>query len=265
MRIRTLVRSLSSLASGRSADPNRPGRCCTAVAHNAARHQPGDLHRDQPRRRWGMRIRTLVRSLSSLASGRSADPNRPGRCCTAAGSDRARRRRGKLAHTRRCRALRRPWPNRRWGVVVGRCWPGGRPGNAGLSTAASRIRPSTPTARKASPHPTVPRAASAMAEPAMGRRQAGRRRVLAGACWARWWAHSETVVEFMLSDKRYANPLPGRPAAIAYHDLAHTCAKLDDGASWRAPAGPVGGRTRRRSWSSCSPTSGASWRPVRST
>lgn len=31
----------------------------------------------------GMRIRTLVRSLSSLASGRSADPNRPGRCCTA--------------------------------------------------------------------------------------------------------------------------------------------------------------------------------------
>lgn len=35
-----------------------------------------------------------------------------------AGSDRARRRRGKLAHTRRCRALRRPWPNRRWASVV---------------------------------------------------------------------------------------------------------------------------------------------------
>lgn len=29
-----------------------------------------------------------------------------------------RRRRGKLAHTRRCRALRRPWPNRRWASVV---------------------------------------------------------------------------------------------------------------------------------------------------
>lgn len=28
------------------------------------------------------------------------------------------RRRGKLAHTRRCRALRRPWPNRRWASVV---------------------------------------------------------------------------------------------------------------------------------------------------
>ncbi len=91
------------------------------------------------------------------------------RCRASAGSDRARRRRGKLAHTRRCRALRRPWPNRRWAVGRRRCWPGGRP--------VRRIRPSTPTARKASPHPTVPRAASAMAEPAMGTTQAGHRAV----------------------------------------------------------------------------------------
>ena len=31
----------------------------------------------------------------------------------------------------------------------------------------------------------------------------------------------------------YANPLPDRPAAIAYHDLERTCAELGDGASWR--------------------------------
>jgi phytoene dehydrogenase-like protein len=37
----------------------------------------------------------------------------------------------------------------------------------------------------------------------------------------------------------YANPLPGRPAAIAYRDLERTCAELDDGASWRRLLGPL--------------------------
>jgi phytoene dehydrogenase-like protein len=37
----------------------------------------------------------------------------------------------------------------------------------------------------------------------------------------------------------YANPLPGRPAAIAYRDLDHTCAGLDDGASWRRLLAPL--------------------------
>ncbi|EUA02485.1 flavin containing amine oxidoreductase family protein [Mycobacterium kansasii 732] len=37
----------------------------------------------------------------------------------------------------------------------------------------------------------------------------------------------------------YANPLPGRPAAIAYRDLARTCVELDDGASWRRLLGPL--------------------------
>jgi phytoene dehydrogenase-like protein len=37
----------------------------------------------------------------------------------------------------------------------------------------------------------------------------------------------------------YANPLPDRPAAIAYRDLERTCAELDDGASWRRFLGPL--------------------------
>jgi phytoene dehydrogenase-like protein len=37
----------------------------------------------------------------------------------------------------------------------------------------------------------------------------------------------------------YANPLPGRPAVIAYHDLERTCAELEDGASWRRLLGPL--------------------------
>jgi phytoene dehydrogenase-like protein len=37
----------------------------------------------------------------------------------------------------------------------------------------------------------------------------------------------------------YANPLPDRPAAIAYHDLMRTCAELDDGRSWQRLLGPL--------------------------
>ena len=37
----------------------------------------------------------------------------------------------------------------------------------------------------------------------------------------------------------YANPLPGRPAAIGYHDLDRTCAELEDPASWRRLLGPL--------------------------
>ncbi|MFG1929486.1 phytoene desaturase family protein [Mycobacterium sp. NPDC048908] len=37
----------------------------------------------------------------------------------------------------------------------------------------------------------------------------------------------------------YANPLPGRPAAVGYHDLDRTCAELTNGASWRRLLGPL--------------------------
>ena len=37
----------------------------------------------------------------------------------------------------------------------------------------------------------------------------------------------------------YANPLPGRSAAIAYRDLERTCAELADGACWRRLLGPL--------------------------
>jgi phytoene dehydrogenase-like protein len=37
----------------------------------------------------------------------------------------------------------------------------------------------------------------------------------------------------------YANPLPGRAAAIAYHSLERTCAELDHGSSWRHLLGPL--------------------------
>ena len=37
----------------------------------------------------------------------------------------------------------------------------------------------------------------------------------------------------------YANPLPGRPAAIGFHDLERTCAELTDGDSWRHLMGPL--------------------------
>jgi len=37
----------------------------------------------------------------------------------------------------------------------------------------------------------------------------------------------------------YANPLPARPAAVAYHDLERTCAELEHGASWRQLLAPL--------------------------
>ena len=37
----------------------------------------------------------------------------------------------------------------------------------------------------------------------------------------------------------YANPLPGRPAAIGYHDLERTCAGLEHSDSWRHLLGPL--------------------------
>jgi phytoene dehydrogenase-like protein len=37
----------------------------------------------------------------------------------------------------------------------------------------------------------------------------------------------------------YANPLPGRPAAVGYHDLDRTCEELTDGRSWRRLLGPL--------------------------
>ncbi|MDT5237739.1 MAG: hypothetical protein QOF47_3726 [Mycobacterium sp.] len=40
----------------------------------------------------------------------------------------------------------------------------------------------------------------------------------------------------------YANPLPGLPAAVGYHDLDRTCAELGDGDSWRRLLGPLVGR-----------------------
>jgi len=48
-------------------------------------------------------------------------------------------------------------------------------------------------------------------------------------------------VELAVPDISYANPLPGRAAAIAFHDLDRTCAALDDGASWRRLLGPLTG------------------------
>lgn len=47
-------------------------------------------------------------------------------------------------------------------------------------------------------------------------------------------------VELAVPDVAYGNPLPGRPAAIGYVDIARTCAELDDGgASWRRLLGPL--------------------------
>ncbi len=46
-------------------------------------------------------------------------------------------------------------------------------------------------------------------------------------------------VRLGVPDIAYANPLPGRSAAIAYRDLDRTCAELSDGASWRRLLGPL--------------------------
>ncbi|ODQ85191.1 hypothetical protein BHQ17_24275 [Mycolicibacterium holsaticum] len=40
-------------------------------------------------------------------------------------------------------------------------------------------------------------------------------------------------VALQVPEISYANPLPGRPAAIGYHDLDRTCAELEHGDSWR--------------------------------
>jgi len=46
-------------------------------------------------------------------------------------------------------------------------------------------------------------------------------------------------VGLAVPDISYANPMPGRPAALAYHDLDRTCAGLSDGGSWRRLLGPL--------------------------
>jgi phytoene dehydrogenase-like protein len=46
-------------------------------------------------------------------------------------------------------------------------------------------------------------------------------------------------VSLAVPEIAYGNPLPGRPAAIGYHDIERTCAELDDGASWRRLLGSL--------------------------
>ena len=46
-------------------------------------------------------------------------------------------------------------------------------------------------------------------------------------------------VTLVAPEVSYANPLPGRPAAVAYRSLDRTCDELDDGASWRRLFGPL--------------------------
>lgn len=50
-------------------------------------------------------------------------------------------------------------------------------------------------------------------------------------------------VELAVPEVSYGNPLPGRPAAIGYRDIEHTCAELSDGASWRHLLGPLAERS----------------------
>jgi phytoene dehydrogenase-like protein len=46
-------------------------------------------------------------------------------------------------------------------------------------------------------------------------------------------------VTLKVPEVAYGNPLPGRPAAIGYHDLDRTCAELTEGDSWRRMFGPL--------------------------
>lgn len=46
-------------------------------------------------------------------------------------------------------------------------------------------------------------------------------------------------VKLMVPEMAYANPLPDRPAAIAYHDLERTCDGLEHGGSWRRLLNPL--------------------------
>jgi phytoene dehydrogenase-like protein len=46
-------------------------------------------------------------------------------------------------------------------------------------------------------------------------------------------------VQLVAPEVSYANPLPGRPAAVAYRSLERTCEELDNGASWRRLFGPL--------------------------
>ena len=46
-------------------------------------------------------------------------------------------------------------------------------------------------------------------------------------------------VRFTVPEISYANPLPGRPAAIGYHDLDRTCAGLEHAEGWRHLMGPL--------------------------
>lgn len=46
-------------------------------------------------------------------------------------------------------------------------------------------------------------------------------------------------VELAVPAISYANPLPGRPAVLAYRDLARTCSSLEFGGSWNRLLGPL--------------------------
>ena len=46
-------------------------------------------------------------------------------------------------------------------------------------------------------------------------------------------------VTLKVPEVSYANPLPGLPAAVGYHDIDRTCAELTDGDSWRHLLGPL--------------------------